>query len=127
MKKQRQAAEKAVEAGRGEASLDVAALAPAGLPKDVTPEEVAAIAAAAAQMQMVASAVRQEQQASGTGNPDRTESNLASAEPSRDAAPAVATEAKLETSAENKKEESKLNDTAGEPAAVETFRRRKAS
>jgi len=35
-----------------EFSVDVAALAPAGLPKDVTPEEVAAIAAAAAQIQM---------------------------------------------------------------------------
>jgi CheY-like chemotaxis protein len=136
-----QEAEKAVEA-----SLDVAALAPAGLPKDVTPEEVAAIAAAAAQMQMAASAIRQEHPASGTGNTeaqspaiasqpglertsDRTESNLAaaelSAELSRDAAPAVATETNLETPAENKKEESKPDDTAGEPAAAETYRRRK--
>ena len=39
-----------------EPSVDVAALAPAGLPKDVTPEEVAAIAAAAAQMQMASAA-----------------------------------------------------------------------
>ncbi|MGA9303845.1 MAG: response regulator, partial [Candidatus Sulfotelmatobacter sp.] len=126
-----------------EASLDVAALAPAGLPKDVTPEEVAAIAAAAAQMQMVASAIRQEHQASATGNtdaqstaiasqpsleraPDRAESNLASAaEVSRDAASASATEAKLETPSENKKEESKAADTGKEPAAVETHRRRK--
>ncbi len=54
------AAERAVEqeekqhqADKGpEISVDVAALAPAGLPKDVTPEEVAAIAAAAAQIQM---------------------------------------------------------------------------
>jgi hypothetical protein len=127
----RQEAGKAVEAGRGEASrgeasLDVAALAPAGLPKDVTPEEVAAIAAAAAQMQMVASAIRQEHPAFGPGNTDRTESNLASAaEVSRDAAPVVTTEAKLEIPAENKREETKPNDTAGEPAAVETFRRRK--
>jgi CheY-like chemotaxis protein len=51
------AAEKAVkkeetpEAGEA-AKTSVAALAPAGLPKDVTPEEVAAIAAAAAQIQM---------------------------------------------------------------------------
>src|SRR5208282_4746646 len=44
-----------------ETSLDMAALAPAGLPKDVTPEEVAAIAAAAAQMQMVVSAIKGEQ------------------------------------------------------------------
>jgi CheY-like chemotaxis protein len=40
--------------------VDVAAVAPAGLPKDVTPEEVAAIAAAAAQMQMVAKAIQEE-------------------------------------------------------------------
>jgi CheY-like chemotaxis protein len=139
----RHEAEKAVEA-----SLDVAALAPAGLPKDVTPEEVAAIAAAAAQMQMVASAIRQEHQASATNNtdaqstaiasqpsleraPDRTEGNLPSAaEISRDAAPAVVTEAKPETPAEykkeeHKKEENKPADTAGEPAAVEIYRRRK--
>ena len=42
------------------ASLDVAALAPPGFPQDVTPEEVAAIAAAAAQIQM-ATAIRNEQ------------------------------------------------------------------
>ncbi|MFZ0299574.1 MAG: response regulator, partial [Candidatus Sulfotelmatobacter sp.] len=125
-----------------EASLDVAALAPAGLPKDVTPEEVAAIAAAAAQMQMVASAIKQEHQASATSNadaqsapasqpnleraPDRTENNSPSAaEVLRDSAPGVATEAKLETPAENKKEESKSKDTAGEPAAVELYGRRK--
>ncbi|MGB8580012.1 MAG: response regulator [Candidatus Sulfotelmatobacter sp.] len=42
------------------ASLDVAALAPPGFPQDVTPEEVAAIAAAAAQIQM-ATAIRDEQ------------------------------------------------------------------
>jgi CheY-like chemotaxis protein len=43
----------------GEATLDVAALAQAGLPKDVTPEEVAAIAAAVAQVQ-IAGAVADE-------------------------------------------------------------------
>jgi CheY-like chemotaxis protein len=127
-----------------EASLDVAALAPAGLPKDVTPEEVAAIAAAAAQMQMVVSAIRQEHQPSATGGtdaqstaiasqpsleraPDRAESNLPSAsEVSRDGASAIVTEAKLETPAEGKKqEETKSGDTVNEPAAVETYRRRK--
>jgi twitching motility two-component system response regulator PilH len=45
-------AEKAAEKKADEAIVDVAALAPEGLPKDVTPEEVAAIAAAAAQIQM---------------------------------------------------------------------------
>ncbi len=39
-----------------EATVDVAALVPPSLPNDVTPEEVAAIAAAVAQMQMAAAA-----------------------------------------------------------------------
>jgi CheY-like chemotaxis protein len=41
-----------------DSSVDVAALAPAGLPKDVTPAEVAAIAAAAAQMQRAGAAAQ---------------------------------------------------------------------
>ena len=60
-------AEKAAEAAHhraqthaAETSVDVAALAPEGLPKDVTPEEVAAIAAAAAQIHMAAEALRDE-------------------------------------------------------------------
>jgi twitching motility two-component system response regulator PilH len=50
------AAEKAAE----KAVVDVAALAPEGLPKDVTPEEVAAIAAAAAQIQIAGAAAKDE-------------------------------------------------------------------
>jgi len=50
------AAEKAAE----KAVVDVAALAPEGLPRDVTPEEVAAIAAAAAQIQMAGAATKDE-------------------------------------------------------------------
>jgi CheY-like chemotaxis protein len=47
--------EQSREAAQGaEPSFDVAALAPAGFPKDVTPEEVAAIAAAAAQIKLAA-------------------------------------------------------------------------
>jgi CheY-like chemotaxis protein len=123
-----------------EANVDVAALAPAGLPKDVTPEEVAAIAAAAAQMQMVASALKQERAPGNTDAessaipsqpgvlvaPDRTESNFASAsEVSRDSAPAVGVETKTEASAEIKKDESNPDSTSSEPAALETYRRRK--
>ncbi len=52
------AAEKAAEKKTDEPSLDVAALAPEGLPKDVTPEEVAAIAAAAAQIQMTGAGIQ---------------------------------------------------------------------
>jgi two-component system chemotaxis response regulator CheY len=44
------------------ASVDVGALAQAGLPQDVTPEEVAAIAAAAAQIQMASATVRDQSQ-----------------------------------------------------------------
>jgi CheY-like chemotaxis protein len=49
-----------------ETSVDVAALAPAGLPKDVTPEEVAAIAAAVAQMQVVSTNLEEAPQVSET-------------------------------------------------------------
>jgi len=65
------AAERAVEAASpkppkahpakaAEPSVAVAAFVPAGLPKDVTPEEVAAIAAAAAQMQMLNAALKED-------------------------------------------------------------------
>ena len=49
------------------ASLDVAALAPPGFPQDVTPEEVAAIAAAAAQIQL-ATAIRDQQSSAPAEN-----------------------------------------------------------
>ncbi len=52
------AAEKAAEA-----NVDVAAVAPAGLPKDVTPEEVAAITAAVAQIHMAGGTVEDEHRA----------------------------------------------------------------
>jgi len=62
-----------------DASLDVAALAPPGFPQDVTPEEVAAIAAAAAQIQM-ATAIRDEQSPSAAES--TIESSVASPEKS---------------------------------------------
>jgi twitching motility two-component system response regulator PilH len=50
--------ETGIPAGKGdEVNVDVAAVAPAGLPKDVTPEEVAAITAAVAQIHMAGGAV----------------------------------------------------------------------
>src|SRR5579863_851566 len=56
-------------AARGdETSANVAALSPVGVPKDVTPAEVAAIAAAAAQIQMAGAAVEDEQQVSENGS-----------------------------------------------------------
>jgi CheY-like chemotaxis protein len=85
----RQAAEKEEKwqrpAQAAEASVGVAALAPAGLPKEVTPEEVAAIAAAAAQIQMAGAAIKDEHQVSEATSeanlkpaPDRVEDNLSS-------------------------------------------------
>ena len=50
-----------------ETNVDVGALAPAGLPKDVTAEELAAIAAAAAKIQMATSIVASADQESGSG------------------------------------------------------------
>jgi two-component system chemotaxis response regulator CheY len=47
--------EKRHDSSPAEAHVDVAAFAPIGVPKDVTPSEVAAITAAAAQMQMAGS------------------------------------------------------------------------
>jgi len=124
-----------------ETSVDLNALAPAGLPKDVTPEEVAAIAAAAAQMQMVASALRQEHQNSSSQTTEaritettspasvepaaRTEGNLPSPLEVQGDSVGGGTEAKTESPAESKKEESKLDSTAGEPAATEVRRRRR--
>ncbi len=85
-----------------EASVDVAALAPAGLPKDVTPEEVAAIAAAAAQIQMLNATIKDapklSQEASSL-NPEST--------------PALSSEAIHET-----REESKIESAPSEMATV---------
>jgi CheY-like chemotaxis protein len=126
-----------------ETSLDVAALAPAGLPKDVTPEEVAAIAAAAAQMQMVVSAIKGEHkvftaptaetQTAQTANQTSLEPTLDQAkgslpyppEVSVNAVPPVELEAKTEPSVENKNKENKPESAAGEPAADEIYHRRK--
>ncbi len=135
-----------------ETNVDLAALAPAGLPKDVTPEEVAAIAAAAAQMQMVVSAIKGESQASAakTPEPHITETitetaSPASSEPasrppevnlpSSSEIPSAGasqvevgatTEALQESkSAESKSTEDKRDHRSDEPAAPETYRRRK--
>ena len=60
----RQAEEKASPPAKTpEMNVDLAALAPAGLPHSVTPEEVFAIAAAAAQIQMAEGAFTEEQRA----------------------------------------------------------------
>jgi two-component system chemotaxis response regulator CheY len=69
-----------------DSSVDVGALAPTGLPQDVTPEEVAAITAAAAQLQMANAAVREQSQIE---EPEARAENVAIAEDaSAESAPA---------------------------------------
>jgi CheY-like chemotaxis protein len=87
-----------------EASLDVAALVPPGLPQDVTPEEVAAIAAAAAQIQMIGAVLK------GEPAPGRAE----------DEAGHFAAPMKAEAAPENKKTENTLDekDKSEEPQDV---------
>jgi CheY-like chemotaxis protein len=62
--------EKRQQAGQAAEISDVAALVPTGLPKDVTPEEVAAIAAAVAQIQTVGEAGEDENEAAHRRNGD---------------------------------------------------------
>jgi CheY-like chemotaxis protein len=95
-----------------ETSVDVVALAPAGLPTDVTPEEIAAIAAAAAQIQMAGAAIKDESEVSDSRLADRAESNQPA---QRDESISLVNgEAKTESLAENESE------VAGEAAAADT-------
>ncbi|MGA9510916.1 MAG: response regulator [Candidatus Sulfotelmatobacter sp.] len=90
------------------ASLDVAALAPPGFPQDVTPEEVAAIAAAAAQIQM-ATAIRDEQSPSAAEastessatNPERSSPESLPTTDQPASVPALSTEAQANAATEN--------------------------
>jgi two-component system chemotaxis response regulator CheY len=120
-----------------ETSVDVAAFAPAGLPKDVTPEEVAAIAAAAAQIQIVTATI-QEHEAPQTESPatvelaaDRVEDRAVEnvqAQPSAACAPALT--AQPEVVPENVVSENlvpeNIESAAGETFAAETHLRREA-
>ena len=93
--------------------MDVAALAPEGLPKDVTPEEVAAIAAAAAQIQMAGAGAEDEHRVSESGSSETEISepqiSAAASQGSSEPAPvgdrfasAAVEEAKTEALQENK-------------------------
>jgi CheY-like chemotaxis protein len=122
-------------------SVDLAAVATSGLPKDVTPEEVAAIAAAAAHMQMVSAGIKDDHQVSATQinetrmaetksqaslepAPDRAEASLPSSKGQAGSATAAEMEAKT-AGPTGSREDSKLDSAAGEAAADETYRRRK--
>ncbi len=102
-----------------EATLDVAALAPAGLPNDVTPEEVAAIAAAAAQIQMAGAALKDENQVSESRFAEPQPAEHQPSEASSQASP----EAKTEDPSDDE-QESKIESVAGEPAAPVAHNRR---
>jgi CheY-like chemotaxis protein len=132
-KKRHQAGEAA------ETSVDVAALAPAGLPKDVTPEELAAITAAAAQIQMAGAAIKDEHRVTGaaitekiaetTSQPspeaaaDRMEEKVPPALDTQGASTPVSADAKPEALRDGK-DESKIDSPAFEGAAPHKHHRR---
>jgi CheY-like chemotaxis protein len=91
-----------------EASLDLTALAATGLPQDVTPEEVAAIAAAAAQIHLVAAGIQEEHrisvaESSAPRNPvEQGRAHDAAAEIQAGTAPLVNAETQVEAATETK-------------------------
>jgi two-component system chemotaxis response regulator CheY len=123
----------------GEASVDVAALVPpglpqAGLPQDVTPEEVAAITAAAAQIQMLGAALKAEpaiaeaprsaavESAAKPSAEDQAERSVSSQpHAASDLTPAMNVEGRAEAVAERENEKpdkDKVESAATEAAAV---------
>jgi CheY-like chemotaxis protein len=107
-----------------EASVDLTALAATGLPQDVTPEEVAAIAAAAAQIHLVAATIQEEHrisaaESSATRNPvEEDRAHDAAAKIQADSAPLVNAETQVEAAPETKE------STASETGVDQTGLRR---
>jgi CheY-like chemotaxis protein len=100
-----------------ETSVDLAALAPAGLPHSVTPEEVFAIAAAAAQIQMAEGAFTEQNQVSeGQGefqvSPAEIPANAAEVPPATQAEAPVDSSALQTESIENQVAENSISQTA---------------
>jgi twitching motility two-component system response regulator PilH len=105
------------EAKSESAKVDLGALAPEGLPKDVTPEEIAALAAAAAQVQGTIAEVKAEAEAEQKISEARMSASATEAAPvevrhqapqdiKAEASPvAAAAEQKLEEKSEQKSEE----------------------
>ena len=111
------------------ATVDVAALAPANLPNDVTPEEVAAIAAAAAQIQMADAVIKDENQVSESRFTESEASAIAT-QASQESHPIEATlppqpdvHGAMEAPADNK-EEIKIESASGASAAAVAHNRR---
>jgi CheY-like chemotaxis protein len=108
----------AAESHVHEERVDVGALAPEGLPKDVTPEEIAAIAAAAAQMQ---SKVLESKAAEERETPSEAKAEAPRAEEVKvDSATEAATVVPaMATFAEQQSEEKDKGVSAGSPLADE--------
>jgi CheY-like chemotaxis protein len=110
-----------------EPTLDVAAIAPPGFPKDVTPEEAAAIAAAAAQIQMLTAAAKEESEThaeSRVETPAQVEEVVAS-QGIAEVAPTLSAEVTQPVAAEEKTENSVVAadntvEPNAQPAAEET-------
>lgn len=127
-----QGKERHQEEPAGQSSVTLSALAAAGLPKDVTAEEVAAITAAAAQMQMASAAFKEEYQPSGeagVAGENKTESKTPAPKVQGEAeiplnAPlsALETKATLQTSTEENKPQ---QEVVSEPVAEKIYKRRK--
>jgi len=105
-----------------EASVDLTALAATGLPQDVTPEEVAAIAAAAAQIHQVAVTLQEENrisvaESSATRNPvERDRAHDDAAEIQAGTAPLVNAETQVEATTETK--ENTASETGADQAGL---------
>ncbi|MGC1451275.1 MAG: response regulator [Candidatus Sulfotelmatobacter sp.] len=107
-----------------EARVDLGALAPEGLPKDVTPEEIAALAAAAAQVKGKLSEVSQAEPASAEATtepkPEATEPIQPAPEPPQEmtaAAPPVATFAEQKSVEKNEAQAHESIETPKEAAS----------
>ncbi len=109
-----------------ETSVDVAALAAEGLPKDVTPEEVAAIAAAAAQIQMAGAALEDEHRTSEAQTTEAQRSEIQVAETTRQESPGAAP-GSVELSGSSSPDVlpgKRLESLAEQTATANTYRRR---
>jgi CheY-like chemotaxis protein len=88
-----------------ETKVDLGALAPEGLPKDVTPEEIAALAAAAAQVKGKIAESRQEEPLPEVAKTEPKTEPIEPATPAAEVLPTVAAASPAATFAEQKSEE----------------------
>jgi twitching motility two-component system response regulator PilH len=103
-----------------EQRVDLGAVAPEGLPKDVTPEEIAALAAAAAQIQGKTADAQSAEPAQETAQSDTLREITEQAKPTSDSAVGVTAAPSAEPVAEQKPEESETK--SDQPAELEVVR-----